>query len=160
MNITQNKVVSIHYTLTDKSGEILDTSKGRGPLAYLHGRGNLITGLEKELEGKKEGDKLNITVPPEEAYGARDENLIRQVPRSAFKEVEDLQPGMRFQSKTESGTEIFTVSKVEDEKVTIDSNHPLAGEALTFDVKVADVREATEEEVSHGHVHEPGGHNH
>ena len=122
--------------------------------------GNLISGLENELEGKKEGDKFKITIPPEEAYGQRNQDLVRQVSRAAFKDVKDLQPGMRFQSKTERGTEVFTVEKVEDEKVTIDGNHPLAGEALTFDVEVTGVREATEEEVSHGHVHGPGGHHH
>jgi len=160
MQITQNSVVSIHYKLTDQTGEILDTSEGREPLAYLHGRGNLIPGLEKELEGKATGDKFNITVPPEDAYGTRDDNLVRQVPRTAFKDVKELEPGMRFQSKTEQGTEIFTVAKIEAEHVTIDGNHPLAGEPLTFDVEVTEVREATAEELSHGHVHGPGGHNH
>lgn len=160
MQITKNAVVSIHYTLTNKSDDILDTSQGREPLAYMHGRGNLIPGLEKELEGKKEGDKFNITIPPEEAYGQRNQNLLKQVSRSAFKDVKDLQPGMRFQSKTEKGTEVFTVAKVEAEKVTLDGNHPLAGEALTFDVEVTGVREATDEEVSHGHIHGPGVHDH
>lgn len=160
MQITKNAVVSIHYSLTDKSGEVLDTSQGGKPLAYLHGRGNLIHGLEKELEGKEEGDKFNITIPPEEAYGTRDENLVRQVPRSAFKDVEDLEPGMHFRSKTESGTETFTVIKIEDEKVTVDGNHPLAGETLTFEVEVNGVRQATDEEVSHGHVHGSDEHDH
>jgi FKBP-type peptidyl-prolyl cis-trans isomerase SlyD len=160
MQITKNAVVAIHYTLTDKSGAVLDTSQGREPLEYLHGRGNLIHGLEKELEGKQEGDKFNITVPPEEAYGTRDENLVRPLSRKAFKDVEDLTPGMRFQSKTESGTETFTVTKIDDEKVTVDGNHPLAGEPLTFAVEVSGVREATAEELSHGHVHAPGGHDH
>ena len=160
MQITENAVVSIHYKLTDKAGEVLDTSEGREPLAYLHGRGNLIPGLEKELEGKKEGDKFNVTIPPEDAYGTRNDNLVRQVPRDAFKDVQDLQTGMRFQSKTEQGTEIFTVAKIEDQHVTIDGNHPLAGEALTFDVEITEVRDATPEELSHGHVHGPGGHDH
>jgi FKBP-type peptidyl-prolyl cis-trans isomerase SlyD len=153
MQIKQNSVVSIHYKLTDKSGEVLDTSEGREPLAYLHGRGNLIPGLEKELEGKETGDKFNVTIE-------RNDALVRKVPRTAFKDVTDLQPGMRFQSKTEQGTEVFTVSKVENDQVTVDGNHPLAGEDLTFDVEVADVREATEEEVSHGHIHGPDGHDH
>ena len=160
MQITENAVVFIHYTLTDKSGEVLDTSLGSEPLSYLHGRGNVIPGLEKELEGKEKGDKFNITVPPEQAYGRRDENLVRQVPKSAFENVKDLQPGTRFQSKTESGTQIFTVTKIEDEKVTIDGNHPLAGEALIFEVEVTAVREASDEEVSHGHIHRPDGHDH
>ena len=160
MQITQDAVVSIHYRLTDRKGEVLDTSEGREPLAYLHGRGNLISGLEKELEGKEAGDKFNITIQPEDPYGTRNDNLVRQVPRNAFKDVEDLQPGMRFQSKSEEGTEIFTVAKIEDEHVTIDGNHPLAGEALTFDIEVTNVRKATAEELSHGHMHGPGGHAH
>jgi FKBP-type peptidyl-prolyl cis-trans isomerase SlyD len=160
MQIKQNSVVSIHYKLTDKSGEVLDTSEGREPLAYLHGRGNLIPGLEKELEGKETGDKFNVTIEAKDAYGERNDALVRKVPRTAFKDVTDLQPGMRFQSKTEQGTEVFTVSKVENDQVTVDGNHPLAGEDLTFDVEVADVREATEEEVSHGHIHGPDGHDH
>lgn len=160
LQITTNAVVSIHYTLTDKSGEVLDTSAGKEPLAYLHGRGNLIPGLEKELEGKKKGAKINVTVPPEEAYGIRDENLVRKVSRSAFKDIQDLQPGMQFQSKSENGIEIYTITKIEGEEITIDGNHALADETLTFDVEVTGVREATEEELSHGHVHGPEGHHH
>jgi FKBP-type peptidyl-prolyl cis-trans isomerase SlyD len=160
MQITINAAVSIHYTLTDKSGEVLDTSDGGEPLSYLHGRGNLIPGLEKELEGKEEGAKFNITIPPEEAYGIRDDNLVRKVSRSSFKEIQDLQPGMQIQSKNENGAEIFTITKIKDDEVTIDGNHSLADETLTFDIEVTAVREATEEELSHGHVHGPDGHNH
>ena len=160
LQITTNAVVSIHYTLTDKTGEVLDTSAGQEPLAYLHGRGNLIPGLEKELEGKEKGVKLTVTVPPEEAYGIRDENLVRKVSRSSFKEIQDLQTGMQFQSKAGDDIEIYTVTKIEGEEVTIDGNHSLADETLTFDVEVTAVREATEEELSHGHVHGPDGHNH
>lgn len=160
MQITTNAVVSIHYTLTDKSGEIIDTSDGREPLAYLHGRGNLIPGLEKELEGKEKGNKLSVTVPPEEAYGMRDESLIREVSREAFKDIEDLQPGMQFQSQSERGVEVFTITKIENDKITIDGNHSLAGETLSFDVEIKDVRPATKEEVTHGHVHGPEGHHH
>jgi len=160
MQIKKDAVVSIHYTLTDNEGEILDTSEGQEPLAYLHGRGNLIPGLEKELEGKKEGDKLNVTIPPEDAYGIRDEQLVRKVSRSSFKEIQDLQPGMQFQSQSEKGLEIFTVTKIEGEDVTIDGNHALADATLTFDVEVTEIREATEEELAHGHVHGAGGHHH
>jgi len=160
MQITKNAVVSIHYKLTDDSGELLDTSEGQEPLAYLHGRGNLIPGLEKELEGKTEGDKFNITVPPEEAYGTRDEKLIRQVSKSSFKGVDDLQPGMQFQSQSENGVEVFTIIKIENDNITIDGNHILAGKALTFDVEVTGIRESTEEENTHGHVHGPEEHHH
>ena len=160
MQIKTNAVVSIHYTLTDKSGEVLDTSDGQEPLAYLHGRGNLISGLEKELERKEEGDKLNVTIPPEDAYGIRDEQLVRKVSRSSFKDIQDLQPGMQFQSQADHGVEIFTITKIEGNEVTIDGNHALADVALTFDVEVTEIREATEEELAHGHVHGPGGHHH
>jgi FKBP-type peptidyl-prolyl cis-trans isomerase SlyD len=160
MQVRENSVVSIHYKLTDDAGSVLDSSEGRDPLSYLHGRGNLIPGLEKALEGKAAGEKINVTVVPEEAYGIRDEKLVREIPRDAFKEEPDLKPGMRFQSKTDGGTEVFTVSTVTDDVVTVDGNHPLAGEALTFDVEVTEIREATEEELSHGHVHGPGGHDH
>ena len=160
MQIKTNAVVSIHYTLTNKTGEVLDTSDGSEPLAYLHGRGNLIPGLEKELEGKEKGSKVQVTVPPEEAYGVHDENLIREVAREAFKDIQDLQPGMQFQSQSEQGIEVFTVTKIEGDKITIDGNHALAGEILSFDVEITDVREATEEEITHGHVHGPEGHHH
>ena len=160
MQIKTNAVVSIHYTLTNKTGEVLDTSDGSEPLAYLHGRGNLIPGLEKELEGKEKGSKVQVTVPPEEAYGVHDENLIREVAREAFKDIQDVQPGMQFQSQSEQGIEVFTVTKIEGDKITIDGNHALAGEILSFDVEITDVREATEEEITHGHVHGPEGHHH
>ena len=160
MQITTNAVVAIHYTLTNKDGEVLDTSDGREPLAYLHGRGNLIPGLEKELEGKEKGNKISVTVPPEEAYGIHDETLIREVSREAFKDIDELQPGMQFQSQSEKGIEVFTITKIEGEQITIDGNHALAGETLSFEVEVTDVKEASEEEVTHGHVHGPEGHNH
>ena len=160
MQITTDLVVSMHYTLTDKSGEVLDTSDGQEPLAYLHGRGNLIPGLEKELEGREKGAKFNVTIPPEEAYGIRDDNLVRKVSLSSFKDIQDLQPGMQFQSQNEGSGEIFTVAKIEGDEVTIDGNHALADVTLTFDVEVTDIREATEEELEHGHVHVPDGHNH
>ena len=153
LKITTNSVVSIHYTLTDKTGEVLDTSAGKEPLAYLHGRGHIIPGLEKELEGKEKGAKINVTVPPQEAYGIRNEDLVRKVSRSAFKDIQDLQTGMQFQSKSENGIEVYTITKIEGEEITIDGNHPLANETLTFDVEVTGVREATEKELSHGHVH-------
>ena len=160
MQIKTNAVVLIHYTLTDKDGEVLDTSDGQDPLAYLHGRGNLIPGLEKELEGKEQGAKLKVTVPPEEAYGNRDEKLIRKVSRSSFKEVEGLETGMQFQSQSENGIQVFTVINIEGDEVTIDGNHALADVTLTFDVEVTEIREATEEELTHGHVHGPGEHHH
>jgi FKBP-type peptidyl-prolyl cis-trans isomerase SlyD len=160
MAIEKNKVVSIDYTLTGDDGQVLDSSQGREPLAYLHGAGNIIPGLETALEGKSEGDQLNVQVPPDQAYGPRDERMVQPVPRAAFQGVADIQPGMQFQANTNAGTRLITVVGVQGDQVTIDANHPLAGATLNFDVKVVNVRDATEQEKSHGHVHGPGGHQH
>jgi FKBP-type peptidyl-prolyl cis-trans isomerase SlyD len=153
MQIANQKVVTIHYTLTDKEGQILDTSTGREPLAYIQGMQNIIPGLESALEGKDVGDKIHVVIPAAEAYGERRDDLLQTIPRSAFGDVEDLQPGMQFQMQTENGPIIITVIKADGDEVLIDGNHPLAGEDLTFDVEVMDVRDATEEEIAHGHVH-------
>ena len=160
MEIQNNKVVSIDYTLTNSEGKVLDSSEGRQPLAYIHGKGNLIPGLEKALEGKKTGDSLNVTIQPEEAYGERNEQLIQVIPRSAFQGVENIEPGMQFQANVQGHQQIILVTKVEGEDITTDANHPLAGEQLTFDVTVTEIREPTEEELAHGHVHGPNGHQH
>jgi FKBP-type peptidyl-prolyl cis-trans isomerase SlyD len=162
MQIAKDSVVTIDYTLTDGSGKVIDTSKGPGkqPLAYLHGGGNLIPGLERALEGKKAGDNLKVTISPEDAYGMRDEKLVQIVPSSAFQGVPQLKPGMQFRSQSPQGSTVVTVTKVEGENVTVDANHPLAGMALSFDVDVKDIRQATKEELEHGHVHGPGGHHH
>ena len=160
MAITKDKVVSIDYTLTGENGQVLDSSKGKEPLAYLHGANNIIPGLESALEGKAAGDQLNVSIPPERAYGTRDERMVQAVPRTAFQGVADIQPGMQFQAQTQQGARLITVVGVEGDQVTIDANHPLAGATLNFDVKVVDVRDATEQEKSHGHVHGPGGHQH
>ena len=160
MNIAKDKVVSIDYTLTDSGGQVLDSSQGKEPLNYLHGAGNIIPGLEGALEGKAEGEKVNVQVPPEQAYGPRDERMVQAVPRSAFQGAPDIQPGMQFQAQTNAGARLITVVGVQGDQVTIDANHPLAGQTLNFDVNVRGVRDATAEELSHGHVHGPGGHQH
>ncbi len=160
MEIQNSKVASINYTLTNAENKILDTSEGREPLVYIHGKGNLIPGLEKALEGKKVGDKLKVTIQPEEAYGTRNEQLVQVIPRSSFQGVEDIQSGMQFQANVQGHTQIIVVTKVEGDNITTDANHPLAGEELTFEVEVMEVRDATEEELAHGHVHGPNGHEH
>jgi FKBP-type peptidyl-prolyl cis-trans isomerase SlyD len=161
MAIAKDKVVSIDYTLTNDGGQVLDSSTGREPLAYLHGSGNIIPGLESALDGKREGDQLNVTIPPDQAYGHKDPKLVQQVPRSAFGEQQQqVQPGMQFQANTNAGPRVLTVVDVQGESVTIDANHPLAGVTLNFDVTVREVRNATEQERQHGHVHGPGGHQH
>lgn len=161
MAIAENKVVSIHYTLTNDAGETLDSSVGRGePLAYLHGHGNIIPGLENALTGKAVGDKLDVKVSPEDGYGPRHEQLIQQVPRDAFQGVDTLEIGMQFQAETGQGPQLFTITAVGDAEVTVDGNHPLAGENLNFAVEITEIRDASEEELEHGHVHGPGGHEH
>jgi len=156
MKISKDKVAAIHYTLTDNTGNILDTSDGREPLHYLHGAGNLIPGMEDGLEGKVKGDKFSIKVSPEKGYGELDPSMKQEVPRSAFGD-QPVQKGMKF--STGSGA-VVTVVDVGLDSVTVDANHPLAGVELNFQVEVVDVREATSEELSHGHVHGPGGHHH
>ncbi len=156
MQITKNKVASIHYTLRDDEGTVIDSSEGRDPLAYLHGAGNLIQGMEEGLEGKSKGEKLQLKIDPEKGYGEKDENLVQQVPRSSFG-TQEVKTGMRF-STNQGG--VVTVTEVGLESVTVDGNHPLAGVPLNFDVEIIDVRNATADEITHGHVHGEGGHQH
>ncbi len=159
MQIAKHKVVTMDYTLTDDQGTVIDTSEGREPLAYIQGIGNIIPGLEAALEGRKQGESVNVRVEPEQAYGERDESMLRVVPRNLF-DVEDIQAGMQFHAQSEQGVEVVTVIGVTDEEVTIDSNHPLAGVPLNFAVTIVEVRDASDEELEHGHVHGPGGHEH
>ena len=152
MEIAERRVAAFHYTLTNDAGEVIDKSPTDAPLAYLHGAGNIVPGLEKALLGKKAGDSLTAKVAPEEAYGPRHDGLIQTVPRSAFDGVDSVQPGMQFEARTQQGPLLVTVTKVEPEQVIVDGNHPLAGQHLNFAVEVAEVREATEEELNNGHV--------
>ena len=160
MQIAQNTVAAFHYTLTDDAGQVIDSSNGREPLTYMHGKGQIVPGLEKQMEGRKAGDKFNADVAPAEGYGEHQAELMQEVPREAFQGVEDIQPGMQFQGQGPQGVVNVTVTKVEDGKVHIDGNHPLAGKTLHFAIEVADVREATKEELEHGHMHGEGGHQH
>ncbi|MEX1023943.1 MAG: peptidylprolyl isomerase [Planctomycetota bacterium] len=160
MQITKNAVASIEYTLKNDDGEVIDTSTGRAPLAYVHGKGSLVPGLESQLEGKAPGDKLEVRVAPEEGYGPRHEAMVQTVAREQLPPEPEPQTGMQFQAQTEQGPLVLTVVDVAEDKVTLDGNHPLAGMALNFEVNVVDVREATPEELEHGHVHGPGGHQH
>jgi FKBP-type peptidyl-prolyl cis-trans isomerase SlyD len=156
MQIAKHKVASIHYTLTDNSGKVLDSSVGREPLYYIQGIGNLIAGMEEGLEGKKQGDKVSLKVSPEKGYGVKNDALIQKVPRSSFGSGK-IEKGMQFQ--TNQGG-VVTVTNVGLNEITVDANHPLAGLELNFTVEVISIREATEDELSHGHVHGPGGHHH
>lgn len=159
--IDKNAVVTMHYTLFNESGEQLESSKETDPLAYLHGYGNIIPGLEKALVGKSAGDTLRVDVEPEEGYGPRDESLIQEVPRTMFQGFDgQIEVGMRFQAESSNGPTLVTVTAVGDESITVDGNSELAGQKLTFDIEVLEIREASTEELDHGHVHEPGGHQH
>lgn len=158
--VSQNKAVYFNYTLTNDNGDTLDQSNGQ-PLAYLHGFGNIIPGLENALLGKSAGDKLTVTVEPADAYGEYSSDAVQEVPRANFQGVDNIEAGMQFQSQTEDGhVMLVTVRDVQDDIVLVDANHPLAGERLTFDVEITEVRDATEEELAHGHVHGVGGHYH
>src|SRR6187401_247153 len=148
MQITKNKVAAIHYTLRDNEGTIIDSSSGREPLHYLHGAGNLIIGMEEGLEGKVKGDKFQLKIAPSKGYGEKDPSMIQKVPRSAFGDQE-VKQGMKF-STNQGG--VVTVTEVGLDAVTVDANHELAGVELNFDVEVMEVRNATAEEISHGHV--------
>ncbi len=157
MKIANDSVVSMDYTLFDGAGAILDTSQGRGPLEYIQGKKNIIPGLEKEMDGKEVGDAFKTTIAPAEAYGERDENNVQVIDKSQFATDAELKDGMRFQMQTEQGIQIATVTKIDGDNVTLDTNHPLAGVTLTFDVKIVGIREATDVELAQGHVGEAGG---
>ncbi len=150
----------MHYTVKNSDGDVIDSSEGRDPLLYMQGHRNIIPGLENALEGKAIGDKVEATIAPAEAYGEVIEELIQDVPRSAFEGVDKLEVGMNFQAQSEQGPVNVVIKEVSEEKVTVDGNHPLAGQTLNFNVEVVEVRDATEEELSHGHAHGAGGHQH
>ena len=161
MQIDQNSVVSIHYTLTNDEGTVIDSSINIDPLVYLQGAGNIIPGLENALVGKSAGDTLTVRIAPEDGYGATVLELIQQVPMEMFQGVETVEPRMTFQAQDQSGyMQRVEVTAVNGNMVTIDANHPLAGQHLNFDVTVVEVRAATQEEMDHGHVHGHGGHHH
>jgi FKBP-type peptidyl-prolyl cis-trans isomerase SlyD len=165
MTIQKDSAVRIHYHLTDSEGTVIDSSKGAEPLAYLHGHGNLVPGVEAALVGQEAGAKLDVVVPPEEGYGVPDPDLDLLIPMDMFPEEAhaELTEGAMFQAphpKDESSVAVFTVVGVDDGKVKCTANHQLAGVTLHFNLEVVEVREATAEELAHGHIHGPGGHHH
>jgi FKBP-type peptidyl-prolyl cis-trans isomerase SlyD len=153
-------VVTIHYTLKDDGGAVLDSSAGGDPLTYIQGHGNLVPGLEKALEGKTGGNRISVTLAPAEGYGSRSEALVQRVPKRSLQGAGEVRKGMQFRAQTEGGVRLFTVTAIAGDMVTLDGNHPLADRTLHFDVEVIEVRGATVEELEHGHVHGPGGHHH
>lgn len=159
--IKQHSVVTMHYELKDAAGEVLDSSAGQDPLTYLHGAGNIIVGLEEELLGKAIGDEVQAIVSAEKGYGEPVDALIQTVPKEAFgEEIDKVAVGMRFQAETEQGPVPVVVTAMDADTVTVDGNHPLAGKELHFSVKIEEIRDASQEEIDHGHVHGPGGHQH
>jgi FKBP-type peptidyl-prolyl cis-trans isomerase SlyD len=163
MQIAAKSVVSIDYTLKSEAGDVLDTSEGKDPLTYLHGVGNLVPGLERALEGHAAGDALEVSLPPAEGYGDRDEKLVRNLPvRKLATGGPDKKPqvGRRYRAQLDDGMAVVLVTGLKGDYATVDANHPLAGMTLHFQVKVVSVREATEEELKHGHVHGPDDHHH
>jgi FKBP-type peptidyl-prolyl cis-trans isomerase SlyD len=160
VQIAADSVVLIHYTLKNDDGKVLDSSAGGEPLAYIQGHGNLVSGLEKALEGKTQGNRVEVTLAPADGYGVRNEALVQRVPKRSLQGAGEIRKGMQFQAQTDEGMRVFTVTTVVGDMVTLDGNHPLADQTLHFDVEVVDVRGATAEELEHGHVHGAGGHHH
>jgi FKBP-type peptidyl-prolyl cis-trans isomerase SlyD len=160
VEITADRVVLIHYTLKDDAGAVIDSSSGAEPLAYIQGHGNLVAGLEKALEGKQDGDTVAVSVAAADGYGKHDPALIQRVPKRSLQGSGEIKKGMQFQGQTPDGMRLFTVTAVVGDMITLDGNHPLADKTLHFDVDIVSVREATAEELEHGHVHGAGGHHH
>lgn len=154
MQAQRDNVVSIHYVLRDTEGEVIDQSADGQPLSYLHGHENIVPGLEQAIEGHGEGDEVRTTVEPDQGYGPYRDELVQKVNREAFQGVDELAPGMSFRAESDAGPMIVTIKEVEDDEVTVDGNHVLAGQTLDFAVNVADVRAATDTELEHGHVHD------
>ena len=161
MKVGKDKVVLMHYTLKNDAGDVIDSSDGADPLPFLQGHGNIIPGLESALEGSKVGDKLDVSIEPEEGYGLRMKDAIQEIPSSALQGVDEVKVGMQLQSQDKDGNAfLVSVTKIEDDKITVDGNHPLAGQTLHFSVSIESVRKAEAEELSHGHVHADGQHHH
>ena len=160
MIVEKSKVVSFHYTLKNEAGEELETSRDKQAMSYLHGANNIIPGLENAMAGREAGDAFSVTVAPEEAYGERREANVQRVPLKRLRGAGQLRPGQILNLQTQQGPVQVTVLKVGRFNVDVDANHPLAGQQLTFDVEITEIRDATEEETKHGHAHGPGGHQH
>jgi len=160
MQISKNSVVTLNYTLKNDQGETLDESHD-GSFLYMHGVGGIIPGLESHLEGKSTGDSLSAHVEPADGYGERDDSMVQVVPREMFEADHPIEEGIQFHAENPEGEMLtVTVTKIEGDNITVDGNHPLAGIALNFDINIVDIREASAEEIDHGHVHGPGGHHH
>jgi FKBP-type peptidyl-prolyl cis-trans isomerase SlyD len=160
MKVENQKVIGIEYTLKDSKGEILDSNAGQERLYFVQGLGNIVPGLEKAMLGKSLGDTFEVEVKAAEGYGMQDASLIRRVPRAKMKSLGDVKVGAMLQSRGPEGEQIFTVTEVTDTEVVLDGNHPMAGQDLFFTIRVDEIRDATKEELDHGHVHSEGDHHH
>ncbi len=160
MKIAKHAVVTMNYTLKDDEGNVIDSSQGGDPLTYLHGVGQIISGLEQCMEGRTIGDKFDVRIDPAEGYGVHDSGLIRTVNKDNFDAEGDLAVGMQFHARSPEGVMVFRITDIAGDEVTIDGNHPLAGVHLNFDVTIEAVRHATAEELAHGHAHGEHGHSH
>ncbi|MEJ2764568.1 peptidylprolyl isomerase [Photobacterium sp. MCCC 1A19761] len=157
MKVAKDIVVSLAYQVKTEDGVVVDQSTAEAPLDYLHGHNNLIVGLEKALEGREAGEKFEVTVAPEEAYGEHMDEMVQRVPADVFQGVDEITVGMRFLADTDQGPIPVEVTEVDGDHVVVDGNHMLAGQTLTFAAEVVALREATEEEIAHGHIHQGGG---
>jgi len=161
MKFGQQKVIKFNYTMSDNDGEVIDSTEGQEPLTYVYGSSSLKPALREKMEGRQSGDSFQVAVEAEDGYGLRDRSLVREVGREMFGDIEKLEPGMLFQTTNAGGaTEMVTIISADADTVTVDHNHPLAGVTLNFAIDVIEVRDATAEEISHGHVHESGDHQH
>jgi FKBP-type peptidyl-prolyl cis-trans isomerase SlyD len=158
LKVDKNTVVSIHYTLTDKDGNVVDSSVGNEPLTYIHGAGGMIPGFEKALTERTVGEKFNFTVEPQDGYGTWEQDLVQRVPKSSFQNPAAVKVGVQFQANSDHGPLVVTVTEVTENEVVVDGNHMLAGQNLFFEVEVLEIRAATKEEMEHGHIHGPGCH--
>ena len=156
----KDKVITFHYIVTNAEGEEMESSREKEPMVYLHGANNIISGLEKAMEGHAISDKFSATIEPEQAYGARNEANVQRIPLKRVKGLGKISVGQILNFKTKNGPVQVTVLKVGRFNIDVDANHPLAGHQLTFDVEITDIRDASKEETQHRHVHGPGGHQH
>lgn len=160
MKVEDKKVVAIEYTLKNPSGEVLDSNKGGELLYFIQGEGNIVPGLEKQMAGKSIGDSFEALVKAADGYGEYDDEKIRRIPRAQLKHLKGLREGMALQMRGPEGVEMITVTSISETEVVADGNHPLAGQDLHFQIRVGEIREATKDELAHGHAHGPGGHHH
>ena len=157
MNISENKAVKLHYAVSDSEGTLIDSSYDHEALYIIQGTGYLIPGLETALEGKTTGDKFEVEVAADQAYGERHDGFVQTVPKEVFQGIDDIDVGTQLRAQTDEGEQTVIVIDVTDDEITVDGNHPLAGLDLHFDVEILEVRDATEEELAHGHIHGEGG---